>query len=170
MFGILLTNCVLPRMALISIPKWSWKTTLAFWRFLSLSLFVLFWECITETRRINIRHGQGSVPKATHVTVTNKYVMSTINYILKYKHTLFSPCLFFFKFLYLLDDAVLLHLLLLNLGYHVRDSMLFPFQWHIILYQVWGNNIELAQRKTFTSTMKAVKLHYNVLFQTRMGH
>ena len=46
-----LTCWFLPRIVRISIPKCSWKTSLAFWRFFSLSLFALFWDSITRKRK-----------------------------------------------------------------------------------------------------------------------
>lgn len=135
-----LTTCVLPEIVRISIPKWSWKTTLAFWRFLSLSLFALFWDSITEKKK----KGRGQLLKLPYVI---KFCdpHHTFHFIFKFKLTLFSLDLFFFKFLYLLDDVIFLHLLVLNLRYHFRNGMLFAFQRCIFLFQVWGTNIASLQ-------------------------
>lgn len=72
-------------------------------------------------------------------------VLYTINFISKYHLTVFSLGMVFFKFLYLLDNVVFLHLFLLNLRYHFRNGVLFLFQQCFFLFQVWGTNIASVQ-------------------------
>ena len=149
-----LTNCVLARIVRISIPKWSWKTILAFWRFFSLSLFALFWDTITERENNNKFRVECYSYKFTSV-------IFSINWIFKYQLTIFSLGLFPFKFLDFLNDFIFLHLLLLDLRHDLRNITLFLLQWYGLLFNVWGTNIA-----SVAETTEVWNLCYNT---TNMG-